>query len=83
MYAYKFARQCGGDFCVPLEAPANCKPWCSEQEDKSKCPLFVYDETSTNTQLGLFFRIYLEPPTRVGAAFTEILYDQVIKFSPK
>jgi len=28
------------------------------------------------------FRAYLEPATEVGPAYTEILYDQVIKFSP-
>jgi hypothetical protein len=28
------------------------------------------------------FRAYLEPATRVGPAFTELLYDRVIKFSP-
>ncbi len=84
LYAYKFARQCDDYFCEPLVAPPNCVPWCPEQEDKTKCPPFTFDPgTSTNTQLGLFFRIYLEPQTRVGAAFTEVLYDQVIKFSPK
>jgi hypothetical protein len=29
------------------------------------------------------FRAYLEPATRVGPAFTELLYDRVIKFSAK
>ncbi|MBM4454462.1 MAG: hypothetical protein FJ013_07775 [Chloroflexi bacterium] len=28
------------------------------------------------------FRAYMEPATRVGPAFTELLYDRVIKFSP-
>ena len=28
------------------------------------------------------FRAYLEPATRVGPAYTELLYDRVIKFSP-
>jgi hypothetical protein len=37
----------------------------------------------SDTQLGIFFRNYLEPPTRVGPAASELLYDQVIKFSPK
>jgi hypothetical protein len=27
--------------------------------------------------------MYLEPPTKVGAAMPEILYDRVIKFSPR
>ena len=29
------------------------------------------------------FRAYLEPATKVGPAYTELLYDQVIKFSPR
>ncbi|MDD5338000.1 MAG: hypothetical protein PHG35_01110 [Dehalococcoidales bacterium] len=29
------------------------------------------------------FRAYLEPATKVGPAFVELLYDRVIKFSPK
>ncbi|RPJ62688.1 MAG: hypothetical protein EHM12_04050 [Dehalococcoidia bacterium] len=29
------------------------------------------------------FRAYMEPDTKVGPANTELLYDQVIKFSPK
>jgi hypothetical protein len=31
----------------------------------------------------VFIRNYLEPPTRVGPAAGELLYDQVIKFSRK
>ena len=29
------------------------------------------------------FRAYMEPATRVGPAYTELLYDRVIKFSPR
>jgi hypothetical protein len=29
------------------------------------------------------FRAYLEPATKVGPAFTELLYERVIKFSPR
>jgi hypothetical protein len=29
------------------------------------------------------FRAYMEPATRVGPAYSELLYDQVIKFSPR
>jgi hypothetical protein len=29
------------------------------------------------------FRAYLEPATKVGPAFTELLYDRVIKFNPR
>lgn len=35
------------------------------------------------TVLGLIFRMYLEPATNVGAAMPEVLYDRVIKFSPR
>ena len=33
--------------------------------------------------LGLFFRMYLEPATKVGPAMPEVLYDRVMKFSPR
>jgi len=29
------------------------------------------------------FRAYMEPATKVGPAFTELLYDRVVKFSPR
>jgi hypothetical protein len=68
MYAYKISRYCGeGEpFCLPLKGPDNCS-------------VFTLD---SDTALGLFFRNYLEPDTNVGAAYGEILYDRVIKFSP-
>lgn len=31
----------------------------------------------------LFFRIYLEKPTKIGPSYSEIVYDRAIKFSPK
>jgi hypothetical protein len=37
----------------------------------------------SSTKLGLFIRNYLEPSTKVGPAVGELVYDQVIKFSPK
>jgi len=35
-----------------------------------------------DSQLGVIFRIYLEPATSIGAAFAEVVYDKLIKFSP-
>lgn len=69
MYAYKISRNCGASepFCLPLKVPANCS---------SKPTL------NSDTLLLVWFRIYLEPHTNVGPAYSEILYDQVIKFSP-
>ena len=75
MYVYKIARYCNGEpFCLELHAPQPCIPWCGNPP----CPPFVLDST---TKLGVVFRNYLEPGTNVGPAFTEILYDQMIKFS--
>ncbi len=34
------------------------------------------------TPLGIGFRLYLEPGTSIGPAYPEIVYDQIIKFSP-
>lgn len=78
MYAYKFVRNgsCSGEFCKNLDIPDSCTPWC----DSPPCPEF---RLQSDTKLGVFFRNYLEPATRVGAAPTELLYDQVIRFSPK
>jgi len=78
MYSYKFVRSgsCSGDFCKTLDVPDGCTPWCSSKP----CPEF---KLQSDTKLGLFMRNYLEPSTRVGPAPTELLYDQVIKFSPK
>lgn len=65
MYAFKVSRDCGGE--------ANCV-----QLRISDCPKVTI---GPGTVLGLFFRMYLEPATKVGAAMPEILYDRVIKFS--
>jgi hypothetical protein len=79
MYARKFAYpgQCSGTNCSPLLVPANCTPWCPTHP---VCPPFVLN---SSTKLGVFIRNYLEPSTDVGPAYGELLYDQVIKFSPK
>lgn len=67
MYVCKIARNCDGGF--------GCLPL--EVED---CPRLDFN---SDTLLGVAFRLYLEPPTNLGPTFTEILYDRVIKFSPK
>jgi hypothetical protein len=86
LYVQKFAYPggCSGNHCLPLEVPPGknggpCTPWCDPDPQKT-CPSFILDSSA---KLAVYFRNYLEPPTRVGAAAGELLYDQVIKFSPK
>jgi hypothetical protein len=67
MYAYKVSRNCGGE--------PNCLQLTSEG-----CPRLSID---SSTMLGLIWRMYLEPATKVGAANHEVLWDRVIKFSPQ
>ena len=67
MYAYRVSRSCG-------KGEPNCLPL------SAPCPSLTLD---SSTVLGLYFRMYLEPATKVGAAMQEILYDRVIKFSPR
>jgi hypothetical protein len=67
MYAYKISRNCGNQ--------PNCVTLAIHG-----CPRLTI---GPNTVLGLFVRMYLEPATKVGPAMPEILYDRVIKFSPR
>lgn len=67
MYAFMVSRNCGNQ--------PNCVPLALDG-----CPRLTI---GPNTVLGLMFRMYLEPATKVGAAMPEILYDRVIKFSPQ
>ncbi len=68
MYAYKISRNCGGAAnCLQLSVPQGCTRLTLD----------------SGTLLGVFTRIYLEPATRIGPAMPEILYDRVIKFSPR
>jgi len=72
LYAHKFSRDCGGvSHCTPLSAD-------DYNSDGSTC--FTVD---SETVLGVISRMYLEPATRVGPAKPEIVYDRVIKFSPR
>jgi hypothetical protein len=67
MYVYKISRKCGGENnCLELAAPEGCTRLTLD----------------SNTLLGVFTRIYLEPATRIGPAMPEMLYDRIIKFSP-
>jgi len=71
-YAYKISRDCAGeDFCLTLAVPIE---GCLDKEGKE-----ILTDTSP---LGVIFRLYLEPPTSIGAAFPEVVYDRVIKFTP-
>jgi len=70
MYAYKVSRSCGKDEefeCLQLSAPKDCTRLTLD----------------SNTALGLVFRMYAEPVTKVGPAMPEILYDRIIKLSPR
>ncbi len=69
MYAYKISRTCEGvePPCLQLSAPQGCKR-------------LTLDST---TVLGVLFRMYLEPATKTGAVMPEVLYDRLMKFSPR
>lgn len=80
LYVYKIKRHCNGEpYCLELTPPPYqpCTPWCGTSSD---CPPFALGD---DTRLGVIWRNYVEPQTNVGAAFTEVLYDRLIKFSPK
>lgn len=57
----------------------NCgaDPRCTTVET-GPCP----GKTALETPLFIGFRAYVEPQTKIGPAFTEVLFDRVIKFSP-
>jgi hypothetical protein len=67
LYAYKVSRDCGNE--------PNCVTLRVDN-----CPKLTLRD---DTVLGFFFRMYLEPDTGVGPAMQEIVYDRVIKFSPR
>lgn len=67
MYAYKVSRNC------------NNQPHCLTLGIDNCSRLTI----GPNTVLGLFVRMYLEPATKAGPVMPEILYDRVIKFSPR
>lgn len=67
LYAYKVSRNCGGE--------PNCVNLRVDD-----CPKLTITDS---TMLGFFFRMYLEPATAAGPAMQEIVYDRVIKLSPR
>lgn len=67
MYAYKISRNCGSD--------THCM-----QLSLDNCAALTI---GPDTLLGFIFRNYLEPSTNVGPVMPELLYDRVIKFSPR
>lgn len=72
LYAYKVSRNCAGESnCLTLSAD-------DYNSDGNTCVT-----VDGETVLGLIFRMYLEPATRVGPAMPEVVYDRVIKFSPR
>jgi len=72
LYAYKFSRNCAGeDNCLTLSAD-------DYNSDGKTC--FTVD---SGTVMGVISRMYLEPATSVGPAKPEIVYDRVLKFSPR
>ena len=68
MFAYKVSRSCGKD-------ELNCLPLSADN-----CPRLTID---ASTLLGIGIRTYLEPATKVGPAMPEMLYDRILKFSPR
>lgn len=67
LYAIKIARTC------------NRERYCLEAKINT-CPAVDLDPP---TEWAVGFRLYLEPATKVGPAIGEILYDRIIKFSPR
>jgi hypothetical protein len=67
MYAYKISRKCG-------ETEPQCLP-LSAPCDRVKL--------GPTTVLGVLFRMYLEPATKTGPVMPEVLYDRMMKFSPR
>ncbi|MBF0497851.1 MAG: hypothetical protein HQK58_14965, partial [Deltaproteobacteria bacterium] len=57
----------------------DCKgdPHCTTVQT-GNCPLAI-EKTG---QMFIGFRAYVEPATKIGPAFTEIIFDRVIRFSP-
>lgn len=74
MYAYKISRKCPGGYLDQscLQVPS--------EDLLTNCTRLT---VGPRTVLGVIFRMYLEPATMSGAVMPEVLYDRVIKFSPR
>jgi hypothetical protein len=72
MFAYKISWQCGGEpFCLQMSSGSCTRLPLDDPEERASTPL------------AFATRSYLEPATKVGPAFTEVVYHRMIKFSPK
>jgi len=73
LFAYKISWQCGGEpFCLQMSTGD-----CARLQLDG--PGHAADRA--NTSLAFATRSYLEPATKVGPAFTEVVYHRMIKFS--
>jgi len=73
MFAYKISWQCGDEpFCLQMSTGD-----CARLQLDG--PGHAADRA--NTSLAFATRSYLEPATKVGPAFTEVVYHRMIKFS--
>lgn len=64
-YVWKISRRCTGE--------PNCLTVAMDS-----CPRLALDDS---TECWVGFRVYAEPATKVGPAFTEVVYDRAIKFT--
>ncbi|MRR53426.1 MAG: hypothetical protein EG822_02800 [Deltaproteobacteria bacterium] len=73
LFAYKISWQCNGEpFCLQMSSGG-----CARLQLDG--PEHVDDRK--NTQLSFGTRSYLEPATEIGPAFTEVVYQRMIKFA--
>ncbi len=66
LYAQKVARACSDPNCLEIKLPQRVLP-CNKVD--------------LNQDLFVAFRAYVEPPTKVGPFWFELLYDRAIKFT--
>jgi hypothetical protein len=67
LYAHKYARACDPN------DPVTC----------TAIPASPCEERMPQNEFIVAFRAYVEPETKVGPAYNELIYDRVIKFTPK
>ena len=70
IYAFKIARYPGG--CADETDPKFCK------EINTGCT----DGIASEEGISLVFRAYVEPATKVGPAWGEVILDRILKFTP-
>ncbi len=72
LYAWKLARNCAGDpHCTELHSGNTGDP-------VKDCMAGI----PKDGQIFIGFRAYVEPATKVGPAFSELVYDRVTRFTP-